>query len=150
MRGLSPSIRFSRKELYRLKPPKFRVRGTPKKPDKIPKNGQIFYPKKLSEYVHVFCRNTIGTCLKSVSKSPTFRFFRDFLPLKGLFHTSSKMANFDQFLAKMGKTVKIIKKALGTFFSRLQALTVKFQKKVMSGFREKASRKNGRTDKRDS
>ena len=33
------------------------------------------------------------------------------------------MANFGQFLAKMAKTVKIIKKALGTFFSPLQALT---------------------------
>ena len=33
------------------------------------------------------------------------------------------MANFGKFLAKMAKTVKIIKKALGTFFSRLQALT---------------------------
>ena len=33
------------------------------------------------------------------------------------------MANFDQFLAKMAKTVKITKKALGTFFLRLQALT---------------------------
>ena len=33
------------------------------------------------------------------------------------------MANFGQFLAKMAKTVKIIKKALGKFFSHLQALT---------------------------
>ena len=30
------------------------------------------------------------------------------------------------------------KKALGTFFSCLQALTVKFQKKVMNGFGKKA------------
>ena len=30
---------------------------------------------------------------------------------------------FWKFLAKMAKTVKIIKKALGTFFSHLQALT---------------------------
>ena len=39
-RGLSTSDRLSGKELskYRLKPPKFRVRGTPKKPDKkLPK-----------------------------------------------------------------------------------------------------------------
>ena len=35
----------------------------------------------------------------------------------------SKMANFGQFLAKMGKTGTFFKKALGTFFSRLQALT---------------------------
>ena len=33
------------------------------------------------------------------------------------------MANFGQFLAKMGKTVIFLKKALGTFLSRLQALT---------------------------
>ena len=35
----------------------------------------------------------------------------------------AKMANFEQFLAKMGKTGIFFKKALGTFFSRLQALT---------------------------
>ena len=33
---------------------------------------------KLSEYVQVVCQNTYGTCFKSVSKTPTFRFFRDF------------------------------------------------------------------------
>ena len=33
------------------------------------------------------------------------------------------MANFDKFLAKMAKMEKIIKKVLGTFFLRLQALT---------------------------
>ena len=33
------------------------------------------------------------------------------------------MANFRQFLAKMGKTVIFFKKALGTFFYHLQALT---------------------------
>ena len=48
----------------------------------------------------------------------------------------AKKGHFGQFLAKMAKTVKIFKKALGTFFSRLQALTnCKFQKKVMNGFR---------------
>ena len=35
----------------------------------------------------------------------------------------AKMANFGQFLAKMGKTGIFFKKALGTLFSRLQALT---------------------------
>ena len=96
----------------------------------------------------------IGTCLKSVSKTPTLRFFQDywsfftpppFFRLQRLcfeqklensderFWKKGKKppflvilgqkANFDQFLAKMAKTVKIIKKALGTFFSRLQALT---------------------------
>ena len=42
--------------------------------------------------------------------------------------------------------MKIIKKALGTFFLRLQALTVKFQKKVTNGFQEKALRTNERTN----
>ena len=94
---------------------------------------------QFSEYVQDVCRNTNGTCLKSVPKTPTFRFFRDFQPLKRLLHTSSQMANFDQFFAKMAKTVKIIKKALGIFFSRLQALTnCKVSEKVTNGFREKA------------
>ena len=70
---------------------------------------------ELSEYVHVLIRNTNGTCLKSVSKTPTFRFFRDFQPLKRHIQTSSQMAHFDQFLAKMAKTVKIIKKRLENF-----------------------------------
>ena len=35
----------------------------------------------------------------------------------------AKMVNFGQFLAKMGKTGIFFKKALGTFFSHLQALT---------------------------
>ena len=63
---------------------------------------------QLSEFVWVVCRNTKGTCLKSVSKKPNVRFFRDSQPLKRLLHTSSQMANFDQLLAKMAKTVKII------------------------------------------
>ena len=77
---------------------------------------------QLSEYVWVVCRNTKGNCLKSVSKTPTFRFFRDSQPLKRLLHTSSQMANFGQFLAKMGKTGFFFKKAFGTFFSLLKAL----------------------------
>ena len=77
---------------------------------------------QLSEYVWVVCRNTKGTCLKSVSKTSTFRFFRDSQPLKRLLHTSSQMANFGQFLAKMGKTGIYFKKAIGTFFSLLKAL----------------------------
>ena len=71
---------------------------------------------QLSEYVWVVCRNTKGTCLKSVSKTPTFRFFRDFQPLKRLLHTSSQMANFGQFLAKMGETEFFSKKRLKHFF----------------------------------
>ena len=34
-----------------------------------------------------------------------------------------KKGHIGQFLAKMAKTVKIIKKVLGTYFSRLQGLT---------------------------
>ena len=96
-----------------------------------------------------------GTCLKSVSKTPTFMFFRDFQTLlKRLLHTSSQMANLDQFLAKMAKMVKIIKKALGKFFSRLQALT---NCKVSEKNNERFPRKRVtyvrtcvRTDRRDS
>ena len=72
---------------------------------------------QLSEYVWVVCRNTKGNCLKSVSKTPTFRFFRDSKPLKRLVHTSSQMANFGQFLAKMGKTGFFSKKRLEHFFT---------------------------------
>ena len=43
----------------------------------------------------------------------------------------AKKGHFGQFLTKMAKTVKI-----------------KFQKKVMSGFQEKALRTNGRTNGR--
>ena len=81
------------------------------------------------------------------SFSVTFRFFRDFQPLKGLFHTFNQGANFEQFLAK---TVKIIKKALGTFFSRLQALTnCKVSEKSNERFPRKSvahGRTDGRTD----
>ena len=44
----------------------------------------------ISEYVQVACRNTIETCLKSVSKTPTSRFFRDFQ----LFQNPAKLAKF--------------------------------------------------------
>ena len=49
------------------------------------------------------------------------------------------MANFGQFLAKMGKIGFLNKKGPGKFLLRLQAqLTAKFQKKVMYGFRATA------------
>ena len=44
-----------------------------------------------------------------------------------------------------GQNGENYQKSVGTFFSRLQALTVNFQKKAMNGFREKALRTNGRT-----
>ena len=77
---------------------------------------------QLSEYEWVVCRNTKGNWLKSVSKTPTFRFFWDSQPLKRLVHTSSQMANSGQFLAKMGNTGIFFKKAFGKFFSLLKAL----------------------------
>ena len=59
----------------------------------------------------------------------------------------AKKGHFGPFLAKMAKTVKIIKKVLRTFFSHLQALTnCKVLEKVMNGFREKAQRTYERTD----
>ena len=73
---------------------------------------------QLAEYVQVVSRNTNGTCLKSASKTPTFK---DFQHLKRLLHTSSQMANFGQFLANVGKT-GFFKTALGPFFSLLEAL----------------------------
>ena len=93
---------------------------------------------QLSEYVQVVCRNKNGTCLKSVSKTPTFRFFRDSQHLRRLLHTSSQMANFGQFLAKMGEKGFFFKKAFGTFFSLFKALiNCKVSLKVMKGFGEK-------------
>ena len=59
--------------------------------------------------------------MKSVSKTPTFRFFRDFQPLKRLLHKSSQMANFGQFLTKMGKT-GFFQKSVWNIFSLLKAL----------------------------
>ena len=58
-----------------------------------------------------------------------------------------EMANFGQFLVKMGKTGIIFKKAHGTFFSHLQALTnCKVSEKVMNGFEQSRDiRTNGHT-----
>ena len=66
----------------------------------------------------------------------------------------AKKGHFGQFLAKMAKTVKIIKKALGTFFSHLQALTnCKVSGKSNERFPRKSvtyGRTNVRTNERDS
>ena len=54
-----------------------------------------------------------------------------------------------KFLAKMAKTVKIIKKALGTFFSHLQALTnCKVSEKSNERFPRKSVPDDKRTDER--
>ena len=50
-------------------------------------------------------------------------YFQGFTALKGTVAHIQPNGQFWQILAKMAKTVKIIKKALGKFFSRLQALT---------------------------
>ena len=58
----------------------------------------------------------------------------------------AKMANFGQFLAKMGKKGIFSKKRLEYFIHAYKPyLTAKFQKKVMNGFRETALRTNERT-----
>ena len=62
----------------------------------------------------------------------------------------AKMANFGQFLAKMGKTGIFFKKEVGTFFLRLQALT---NCKVSEKSNERFSSNRvtyGRTDGRES
>ena len=58
------------------------------------------------------------------------------------------MANFGQFLAKMGETGFFFKKALGTFFLPLQALTnCKVSEKSNEGIPRKRAA-NGHTDER--
>ena len=74
--------------------------------------GSFFYPAQRPRCFPKYERNL----LKIGFKTPTFRFFRDFQPLKRLLHTSSQMANIGQFLAKKAK------KAFRTFFSLLKAL----------------------------
>ena len=59
----------------------------------------------------------------------------------------AKMTNFGQFLDKTGQTGIFFKKALGTFFSHLQALTnCKVSEKVMNGFQATAWRTYVLTD----
>ena len=66
----------------------------------------------------------------------------------------AKNDHFGQFMAKMVKTVKIFKKALGTFFSHLQALTnCKVSEKSHERFPRKRVtyvRTDGRTNGHDS
>ena len=76
---------------------------------------------QLSEYVQVVCRNTNGTCLKSVSKPPTFRFFRDF----HLFQHPAKLAklrpNLGQYWPKRA-IFKFPRKTKAAIFFGLQRL----------------------------
>ena len=62
--------------------------------------------------------------LKIGFKNIYFQVFQGFPALKGTLPYIQPDGQFiASFWPKMAKTVKIIKKALGTFFSRLQALT---------------------------
>ena len=58
----------------------------------------------------------------------------------------AKKAHFGQFLAKMAKTVKIIKKALGTFFPPFWVLT---NCQVSEKSNERFSRKSGTDERTD-
>ena len=100
---------------------------------------QIFYWSPAFRICTGFFRNTNETCLKSVSKTPTFRFFQDFQ----LFQHPAKIQHpakwpiFGQFLAKMGKT-GFFQKSSWNIFLPLQALSnYKVSEKVMKGFQEK-------------
>ena len=53
-----------------------------------------------SEYVQVVCRNTNGTCLKLVSKTPTFRFFSDFQLLQHPAKLATYRPNLGKFWPK--------------------------------------------------
>ena len=71
------------------------------------------------------------------SENDTFFYSKDYTPSKKLGNSDVQFSEkekppFLSFWSKMARTVKIIKKALG------KLLTVKFQKKVMNSFREKA------------
>ena len=90
--------------------------------------------------------------LKICFKNTYVQVFQEFPALKETRAHIQPNGHFDQFLAKMAKTVKIIKKALGTFFSHLQALTnCKVSEKSNERFPRKRvtnERTNVRTDER--
>ena len=92
--------------------------------------------------------------LKIGFKNTYFQVFQGFPALKETRAHIQPNGHFDQFLAKMAKTVKIIKKALGTFFSHLQALTnCKVSEKSNERFTRKSvtdERTHGRTYEHDS
>ena len=64
-------------------------------------------------------------------------------------HFGQKWPIFDSFWPKLGETGFFFKKALGTFFPPLQALTnCKVSEKKMNGFRDISGRTEVRTDER--
>ena len=75
---------------------------------------------QFSEYVWVVCRNTKGTCLKSFSKTPTVRFFRDSQPLDCCTHPA-KWPILDSFWPKWAKR-DFFQKSVWNIFSLLKAL----------------------------
>ena len=95
--------------------------------------GSFFYPprgvKKIFYWSPAFriCMGCLPkyerNLLKIGLKNTYFQVFQGFPALKETRAHLQPNGHFNQFLGKMAKTVKIIKKALGTFFSRLQALT---------------------------
>ena len=73
---------------------------------------------QLSEYVQVVCRKMNETCWKSVFKTPTFRFFRDFR----LFQQSAKLSK-DQIWVNFSQKEISTQKRRRRFF-RLQRLCI--------------------------
>ena len=118
--------------------------------------GHFFAPPpgpQLSEYVWVVCRNKKGTCLKSVSKTPTFRFFRDSQPLKEAVAHIQPNGQFWTVFGQNGRNGIFFKKGLGTFFLPFWGLTnCQVSAKVMNGFWESPERTdermNGRMNER--
>ena len=84
---------------------------------------QIFYRSPAFRICTGYLPKYEWNLLKIGFKNTYFQVFQGFPALKETRAHIQPNGHFDQFLAKMAKTVKIIKKALGTFFSHLQALT---------------------------
>ena len=74
---------------------------------------------RLSEYVQVVCQNTIGTCLKSVSKH-IFSGFQGFPALKETVAHIERNGQFWTDFGQMGKTGFFSKKRLEHFFLGLK------------------------------
>ena len=75
---------------------------------------------QLSEHVQVVCPNTNGTCLKSVSKALSHFTFPALKETIAHIHPNGQ---FWTVFGQNGQNGENYQKTLGTFFSRLQALT---------------------------
>ena len=131
-----PTVFLAKKfSKYRLKQPKHIVLGTPKKPDKIPKNGQNrfrvikqcflgkirgknFLPVPNFQNMYSFLPKYKWNMLKIDFKNTYFQVFPGFPAIPASYQNpaSSQMTNFGQFLAKMGETGFFKKKRLEHFF----------------------------------